>query len=148
MEAPINDCLNDPLKTNKLQKKVIIALHHVGSRPGVMHGLCKNHKPGEDPNGVPPFCPILSAIDALFSLVRCFVPLLKEHMINKYNVKNTFMFYREESEKDGDLFMTSFDIQSLFTVILLDESISICVEKVFKNKKKDRGNDKKRPEHF
>ena len=58
------------------------------------------------------------------------------------------MFYREESEKDGDLFMTSFDIQLLFTVILLDESISICVEKVFKNKKKDRGNDKKRPEHF
>ena len=35
--------------------------------------------------------------------------------------------------------MASFDIQSLFTNILLDETINICVERAFHNKRKVKG---------
>ena len=35
--------------------------------------------------------------------------------------------------------MASFDIQSLFTNIPLDETINICVDRAFQNKKKVKG---------
>lgn len=42
-------------------------------------------------------------------------------------------------EQDSDVYMASFDIQSLFTTIPLDETLSICVQSVYKNKRKIKG---------
>ena len=38
-----------------------------------------------------------------------------------------------------DLFMSSFDIDSLFTNLPLDEAIELCVKKTFKRKRKFKG---------
>ena len=43
-----------------IDKSTYKSIKPVGSRPGILYGLGKIHK--ETRNGIPPFCPILSAI--------------------------------------------------------------------------------------
>ena len=89
---------------------------------------------------VPPFRPILSAIGTCnYNLAKFFGPILKQFTINKYKVKDSFSFCKEILDQDPNLFMASFDIQSLFTIIPLDETINICVDLVFHKKKKVKG---------
>ena len=110
------------------------------SKPGVMYGMCKVHKVRTDNDGVPPFRPILSATGTCnYNLVKCFVPIWKQFTINEYTVKDSFPFCKEILDQDPNLFMASFDIQSLFTNIPLDEAIGICVDMVFENRKKIKG---------
>ena len=65
--------------------------------------------------------------------------ILKEHTINKYTVRDSFSFCNEIRKQDLSFYTTSFDIQSLFTNIPLDETINICVNRVFQRKKKIKG---------
>ena len=48
-------------------------------------------------------------------------------------------FCKEIVNQDPQLFMASFDIQSLFTNIPLDETIDICVDVVYNNRKQVKG---------
>ena len=140
MEDSIKQCLDDLLETNYLSQEDYKRLKPVGSRPGVMYGLCKVHK--DQTNGVelPPFRPILSAIQTCaYNLAKFFVPILKEFTINEYTVKDSFSFAEEIVEQDAKLFMVSFDVESLFTNIPLDETINICADRVYKRKKKVKG---------
>ena len=68
-----------------------------------------------------------------------FVPILKQFAINEYTVKDCFLFGKEIIDQDPNLFMASFDIQSLFTSIPLAETINACVDFVFYKKKKVKG---------
>ena len=61
--------------------------------------------------------------------------ILKEHTINEYTVRDSFSFCNEIRKQDLSFYTTSFDIQSLFTNISLDETINICVNGVFQRKK-------------
>ena len=111
-----------------------------GSKPGVMYGLCKVHKSVSDDDPVPPFCPILSAIGTCtYNLAKFFVPVLKEFTVNEYTVKDSFSFCKEIVSQNSDLFMASFDVQSLFTNIPLDETINICVDLVYHKRRKVKG---------
>ena len=66
-----------------------------------MYGLCKIHKPIEDPNDIPPFRLISSALRACaYSLAKFFDPVLKEYTINEYTVKDSFSFCKGLSEED------------------------------------------------
>ena len=86
------------------------------------------------------FRPILSAIGTCnYNLARFFVPIIKQFIINECTVKDSFLFCKEIIAQDLNLFMTSFDIQSLFVNIPLDETISICVDLVFHKKEKVKG---------
>ena len=63
------------------------SLKPVGTRPGIMHGLCKVHKDIID--NCPPFRPILSAINApAYKLAKFLVPILKSLTSNEYMVKD------------------------------------------------------------
>jgi hypothetical protein len=140
MEENIKNCLDDLLENNYLSQDDHKQLKPVGSRPGVMYGLCKVHK--DQTNGVelPPFRPILSAIrTCAYNLAKFFVPILKEFTINEYTVKDSFSFAEEIVEQDSKLYMVSFDVESLFTNIPLDETIDICVDRVYHRKKKVKG---------
>ena len=57
----------------------------------------------------------------------------------EYTVKDSFSFYKEILDQDLNLFMTSFDIQSLSTNVSLDETIIICDDRVFEMRKKVKG---------
>ena len=108
-----------------------------GSERGVLYGLCKVHKKPDEPNRLLPLRPILSAIGTCsYNLAKFFLPLLKEFSINEYTVKDSFSFSNEIRNKST---MASFDIQSLFTNISLDETIDICLELLFNKKRKVKG---------
>ena len=112
----------------------------MGSRPGVMYGLCKVHKDQTNGLELPPFCPILSAIRTCsYNLAKFFVPILKESTINEYIVKDSFSFAEEITQQNTEKFMVSYDVESLFTNIPLDETINICIDRVYKRKKKVNG---------
>ncbi|XP_066924802.1 uncharacterized protein [Clytia hemisphaerica] len=140
MEAEIQKCLDELLESNYLSEDDYKLLNPVGTRPGIMYGLCKVHKDKSNGFILPPFRPILSTIrTCAYNMAKIFVPLLKEHTMNEYTVKDSFSFANEIVEQNADLYMVSFDIQSLFTNIPLDETIDICVERVYNKLKKVKG---------
>ena len=108
-----------------------------GSKPGVLNRLCKVYKKPDEPNRLPPLHPILSAIGtSSYNLAKFFVPTLKEFTNSEYTVKDLFSFSNEICNKSTSLYVASFDIQSLFTNIQLDETIGICLELLFNKKGK------------
>ena len=57
------------------------------SRPGVLCGLAKNHKPIKD--GFLPFCHILSAVGtSTYKLAKFFVPILEPMTVNECTIKD------------------------------------------------------------
>ena len=111
-----------------------------GSKPGVMYGLCKVHKGVLVNDPAPPFRPILSAIGTCsYNIAKFFVPILKQFTINEYTVKDSFSFCKEIIDQNPNLYMASFDVQSLFTNIPLDETINICVDMIYNKRKKVKG---------
>ena len=105
-----------------------------------MYRLCKVHKGRGASNDLPPIRPILSAIGTCtYNTAKFFVPILKEFTLNEYTVRDSFSFCNEIQEQDNNLYIASFDIESVFTNIFLDETINLCVNNVFGNKKRVKG---------
>ena len=68
-----------------------------GSKLGVLHGLCRVQKKPDEPNGLPPLRPVLSAIvpaRTTFLLVQqnFSYKYLKEFTVNEHTVKDSFSF--------------------------------------------------------
>ena len=85
-------------------------------------------------NNCPHFRPIMSAIKTLrYNLAKFLVPLLEPITTNIYTVKNSFEFTNEIADQDPGLFMVSLDVESLFTNIPLEETISMCCDSLFSN---------------
>ena len=140
LEGNIKTCLDNLLEKQYISKKDCNFLKPCGSRPGIMYGLCKVHKGRGASNDLPPFRTILSAIGTCtYNIAKFFVPILKDFTLNEYTVCDSFYFCDEIQAQDSNICMTSFDIESLFTNIPLDEIINICVNNVFGNKKRVKG---------
>ena len=95
-----------------------------------MYGLPKLHKDGV------PLRPILSMINApQHELTKWLAELLKP-VVNKYSnhtIKDTFEFCSrlasiQDKEESTEGFVCSFDIESPFTNILLEETIDVCLD--------------------
>ena len=98
-----------------------------------MYGLAKVHKIVTD--GLPSFIPILSAMGTPRSkLAKFLVPILEPLTTNEYTIKDSFTFAEELQSFDSKLVMASFDIESLFTNIPLQETIDLCVENLFQDR--------------
>ena len=52
-----------------------------------------------------------------------------------YTVKNNSEFAKEIAEQDPRLFMASLDVESLFTNIPLEKTVSVCCDSLFWNDK-------------
>ena len=61
------------------------------------------------------------------------VPLLKPFSSNNYAVKGSFDFTKDNTQQSSNFFMASFDVDSLFTNVPLNEIIEIRVNKLFKS---------------
>ena len=104
----------------------------VGSRPGILYGLCKTHKVITDI--CPRFRPILSAIGTpSYKLAKCLVCKLSSITFNEIIVKDSFAFAEKIVHQDSKLFMGSLDVDSLFTNIPLEETINICTNLLYNN---------------
>ena len=98
----------------------------IGSRPGILYGNPKVHKPVI--NNTPKFRPILSAINTPgYNLAKFLIPILEPLTHNEYTVKDSFSFAREITTYDSSLFMASLDVESLFTNIPLKETLNNCI---------------------
>ena len=82
----------------------------------------------------------MSAIDTpSYKLAKYLVPILSPLTVNEYVTKDSFSFATNVRNQDSNCFMMSFDIDSLFTNIPLDETIEICVTQLFGRKQKFNG---------
>ena len=74
MEAEIQKCLDELLESKYLSEDDYKLLNPVGTRPGIMYGLCKVHKDKSNDSILPPFRPILSAIrTCAYNMAKFFV---------------------------------------------------------------------------
>ena len=103
-----------------------------GSSFGILYCQCKTHKKILD--NCPPFRTILSAFKTLsYNLVEFFVPLIESITKMNFTVKNSFESSKEICEQNPEYFIASYDVESLFTNIRLEETIKICCDSFYKN---------------
>ena len=137
LEGNMKTWLDDLLEKHYISKEDYKFLKPWGSRSGIIYRLCKVHKERDTSNDLPLLRPILSAKETCTcNTAKIFVPILKGFTSNEYTVRDSFSFCDEIEVQDNNLFMASFDIESLFTNIPLDEAINICGNNVFGNKKR------------
>ena len=126
--------LKELYQFNIIDKKIYDKLCPVGSPFDIWYGLAKVHK--QLVNNCLLFRPILSAIYApTFNITKFLVPFLKPLTTNDYTLKDKFEFSRDILNQNLNLFMASLDVDSLFTNIPLDDTISIIIEKLFSENK-------------
>ena len=107
-----------------------------GSSPGILYGLPKIHKP--DFSSKLQFRPIFAAYCTPFYKVAKFiVSLPSKFNKNEYSVKNSSSFVSElllsNNFQADNLYMTSYDVENLYTNVPLRETINIIVNKIFIN---------------
>ena len=99
----------------------------VGSRPGILYSSGRINK--ESRNGLPPFYPIHLAIDTYtYNLTTLLPKFLRVLTTNEYSVIDSFYFPEEIGQQNFNLHMASLDVDSLFTIILLDKAVEVCVD--------------------
>ena len=97
--------------------------------------MAKVHKPVAD--RCTSLQSILSVINTpSYQLAKFLAPLIAPLTSNDFTIKDSFTFAEEVSSFDCAYYMTSFDIDSLFTNISLEETINICVDRLFENNTK------------
>ena len=136
-EKRVDNIFKKLVASNSISEETRRSLKPVGTRPGIMYGLCKVHKDIID--NCPPFRPILSAINTpTYKLAKFLVPILKSLTSNEYTIKDSFAFAKEIVGEESEFFMGSLDVDSVFTNIPLEEIIDICTNILFENTKKSR----------
>ena len=117
---------------NKASEDEFKCICPIGTHSGILYGLPKVNKIVID--NIPKFWPILSAIGTpVYKLAKCLVLILSPLTVNDYTVKDSFSFAKEVVNFDHSLFMGSLDAESLFTNILIDETIINLVGDLFSN---------------
>ena len=138
-EIEINEFLSKLLDRNIITSKEFSKMCPKGSSPGIFYGLCKVHK-GVTSGDCPPFRPILSAINTpSYQIAKYLVPLLSPITSNAFTCTDSFSFASDVRNQNSEFHMASFDVESLFTNIPLDETINICIKKLFGEKTKFKG---------
>lgn len=123
----LEDRLNRMLRSikDKIGSVIFNNLYASGSVPGVMYGLPKVHKLGI------PLRPIVSSIKtAGYNLAKFLQPLVIPLTTNEFTVSNSSSFVREilALKLPKEYILTSYDVESLFTNVPLDETLDIILE--------------------
>ena len=115
----------DLLDNDRISKDEYDKIFPKGSRPGILYDNPKIHKPVV--NNLPQFRPILSPINTPgYNIAKFLIPILEPLTHNEYTIKDSFSFAKEITT-DSSFYMTSLDVESLFTNIPLNETINNCV---------------------
>ena len=129
LEDRLARLLRKLLKFKVINKETFNFLFSSGSSPGILYGLPKTHKPGT------PLRPVLSTIGTFnYNLAKYFVPIIEPLTTNQYTLKNSFEFVKDiKCINFENKVMASFDVESLFTNIPLNETINIITNGLFKD---------------
>ena len=130
IEKQITDLLKQLNNSQVISDTKYKTLKPTGSRFDILHDLCKIHK--SLINNCPPFQPIMSTIKTpSYNIAKHLVPTLEPIITNEFTIRN-----KEVIEQDSGLSMASLDVESLFTEILLEETINISCDSLFGNEAK------------
>ena len=127
-ESTVRRFLRKLNKSKVISNEIFSKLAPTGSRPGILYGLPKVHKPNI------PLRPIVSSINShSFNIAKLLVPLFLPISVSQYLINDTFSFLQElfEQKFNNNVVMASFDVTSLFTNIPLDETIKIIADQLF-----------------
>ena len=130
IEKKVIDLIKRLENESKISEKEYELIYPKGSRPGILYGSPKVHKPVI--NNCPKFRPILSTIGTpTYKSAKFLVSILSPLTSNEFSVHDSFSFADKVSSFCPDHFMASLDIESLFTNIPLNEVIDICIDDLF-----------------
>ena len=111
-------------------KSTYKSIKPVGSRPSILYGLGKIRQ--ETRNGIPPFGPTLSAIGTpTYKLAKFLLKFLTPSTANEFTVIDSFHFAEEICKQDFNFYMTSLDVDWLFTNVPLEGTIGIFVDNLY-----------------
>ena len=126
VEKKFKKLFNDLYDNEKISKDELLKISPIGSRPGILYGNPKVHKPVVD--NMPKFRPILSAINTPgYNLAKFLIPILEPLTHNEFTANNTFSFATAITSYDSSLFVAGLDVESLFTNITLNETTKIVL---------------------
>ena len=101
-----------------------------GPSPAWLYGLPKIHKALVD--GLPNYRPIISQIGSpIYKIAKHLLDFVSTITKNEYTLKDSFEFVSMIDKQDHHYFMCSFDIDSLFANVPLEEIVDIVVKNVF-----------------
>jgi hypothetical protein len=124
-ESELKDFLKRLLDKGTISQQVYDKTRPMGSKAGSLYGLPKVHKEGF------PMRPIISSIGTYnYGLAKWLDSIIKPLLDNdKFMLKDSFEFVNNISKlKNKNGFMVSFDVESLFTNIPVDETIDLLVK--------------------
>ena len=103
-----------------------------GSSPARIYGTPKMHKFSSS-DSFPKLRPIVSSIGTFnYNLARFLCDLLSPLVPNDYSCKDTFSFFSEIKNANlSKKFLVSYDVTSIFTNILLQETIDLAINLTF-----------------
>ena len=125
LQDSLNRLIESFKKLNLLTNVQVANLRATGSRPGIVYGSPKVHKPGT------PLRPILSTIGTYnYNLSKFLVKLLHQSVDMTFVIRDTFSFVNKiNSFENKNYFMATFDVKSLFTNIPIKETNNIILDK-------------------
>ena len=110
VEKKFRKLFNNLYDNNKISKDELLKICPVGSRPRILYGNRKVHKPIVD--NMPKFRQIFSAINTRgYNLAQFLIPILEPLTHNEFTVKDSFSFAKEITNYDSSLFMASLDVE-------------------------------------
>ena len=128
IEDKINRFLKKLRDNGNISENDYKTLYVTGSSPSILYGLPNIHKPNI------PLRPIVSSINTpQYKLAKFIIPHINILSKNEYTLDNSRDLINSVSEMhiDENYFMTSFDVESLFTNIPLKETIDIIVNSIY-----------------
>lgn len=122
-------------KAGHISKDVYERVRPVGAIRPRMYGVPKVHKQGA------PLRPILSMVNAPQHALAKWLTEVLQPVVKKFaehTVRDTFEFCRNIDEFESQqglsqIFMCSFDVESLFTNIPLSETVAICLDSLYRD---------------
>ena len=132
-EGRLQRYLRQLKKDGHLDEEIYKTMYPSGSQPARIYGLPKLHKARDD-RGIPPFRAIVSSIGTYnYQLAKYLSKLLAPHIPNEHCVLDSFTFVQEmQTLSPFGKYMVSFDVESLFTSLPLEECIKLAVDYISK----------------
>ena len=137
LKIRLNDFIRKLKHKCKISQEEYNSIHISSAAPGILYGLPKVHKANT------PVRPIMSAIGTYNrSLAKFLVPLLQPLTQNEFTINSTQDFARiiQNLSYEGPIFLTSFDVLSLFTNIPVPETIDIILNSGLRSEENMYGN--------
>ena len=128
-EGKLQRYLRDLKEKGHFDPDVYETIYPSGSQPARIYGLPNMHKP-RAPNFTPPSRPIVSSIGTYnYNLAKYLSNLLQLHIPSTFIASDSFTFVKEINDLSlHGMFMVTFDVESLFTNIPLDDCINLAVK--------------------